>query len=312
MNRTDTRLIGAIAPVTDEEAARLVPPGTLADLAAQITGTPADLPDSSPARGSSGTRRSSGARHRRRRVLLAVPAAAVVAAGIVGGLLATSGPSLPAAASRALSFTVSHGYITVIVKNPYADPSWYNADFRAHHLDITLRMEPVSPSLIGTVPFTDESDPSHQPTITTIYARCAGATSGGDRCPIGIKVPYNYRGQYDVYFGRAARPGEKYISVNSSFAVGEALHGMRYIVGQPVSTVLREIAGRHLTAVLNDHATFGPPSKFPGAWHVTDALPYAPGQVMLFISRSSHGEPPARTPSPAPPGASPSSPPSSG
>jgi hypothetical protein len=38
---------------------------------------------------------------------------------------------LPATAYKALSCTVQHGYITVIVKNPYAGPSWYQADFQA-------------------------------------------------------------------------------------------------------------------------------------------------------------------------------------
>jgi hypothetical protein len=47
--------IGRIAPVTDDEAARLAHPGTLADLAAGITATPAGAPGSGAA-GSSGRR----------------------------------------------------------------------------------------------------------------------------------------------------------------------------------------------------------------------------------------------------------------
>lgn len=280
MNRTDRRLLGRIAPVTDDEAARLVSPDAFAGLAAQITAT-APTPDRS-------TSSQAATWRRRKRVLLAVPAAAAAAAaGITVSVLTTSSRPLPAAASKALSFTVAHGYITVIVKNPYADPSWYNADFKAHHLNITLRMIPVSPSMVGTVPYTGASSSATESEVTMIYARCAEAPSGGHQCPVGIRVPYDFRGQYDVDFGRAARPGEKYVSTAASaFVTGEALHGMKFIVGQPLSTVLAEIGKRHLTAVLNDGNTFGPPGKFPGTWYVTDASPYAPGQVMLLVSRS--------------------------
>lgn len=296
MNRTDTRMIGRIAPVTDDEAARLVSPGALADLGAQITASPASRAELAgpavPARGNANI-----PRRRTRAVLAAAIAVPVAAAGIVGGLLATSTPattpgtrpgtSLPPAAARALSFTVRHGYIDVIVRNPYADPSWYNADFRAHRLDITLRMRPVSPSIVGTVIFTDASSSAVESEITMIYARCPDAPSGGHQCAVGIRVPLGFRGQYEVDFGRAARPGEQYVTTNSAFAHGEVLHGMKYIVGRPVPAVLAEIGKRHLTAILNDHNTFGPPGKFSGTWYVTDAVPYAPGQVMLFVSRSS-------------------------
>ncbi|MGH3165539.1 MAG: hypothetical protein ACRDN0_06545, partial [Trebonia sp.] len=119
-----------------------------------------------------------------------------------------------------------------------------------------------------------------------IYAKCASAPSGGNRCAVGIKVPLNFHGQYDVDFGRPARPGETYVSTNSAFAPGEALYGMNDIVGKTVQAALAEIGTRHLTAILNDHQTTGSPSHFPGTWYVNDALPFKPGEVMLFVSRS--------------------------
>jgi hypothetical protein len=307
MNRTETRLtsrISQLAAVTDDEAARMASPSTLTDLAARITAEPPG--DAVPARRIPPRRRG--------RMLLAIPVAAgVAAAGIIVGVAATSGTSspplphassplpaasrpLPSAASKALAFTVKDGYITVIVKDPYADPNWYKADFEAHHLDITLRMRPVSPSLVGTVIYTDAPSSAVGSEITMIYGKCAQAPSGGDRCAIGIKVPMDFHGQYEADFGRAARPGEVYVSANSAFAPGEALYGMKDIIGQPVAAVLAEIGKRHLTAILNDHSTFGAPGKFPGTWYVNDALPYAPGQVMLFVSRDQGHQPSAAPP----------------
>lgn len=298
MNRTDLRLISQIAPVTNDEAAGTASVATLDDLAARITAEP--LGHAVPAHRI--------APPRWRRALLGIPVAAAAVAAVAVGLAVASGTqsrpstdkSVPSVAAKALTFTMKDGYITVIVKNPYADPSWYNADFKAHHLDITLRMVPVSPSLIGTVPYTDASSSAVGSEVTMIYAKCASAPSGGHLCAVGIKVPMDFHGQYDVDFGRRARPGEAYMSTNSAFAPGEALYGMNDIVGKPVAAALAQISQRHLTAILNDHNTIGSPSHFPGSWYVTDALPYKPGEVMLFVSRT-------QTPVPSEPGRRPAS-----
>src|SRR6516162_4667916 len=107
-------------PVTDQDAARRVSAETLADLATQITATPVGV-----SRATDGRRvawRSPSAR--RRRLVLGLPLAATgVAAAVALSLVMTGRPSLPPAAYQALSFTDSSGYITVLVKNPYADPS---------------------------------------------------------------------------------------------------------------------------------------------------------------------------------------------
>jgi len=49
----------------------------------------------------------------------------------------------------ALAFTTAGDYIRVVIRNPYADPSVYRAEFAAHHLDISLLMVPGSPSVVG-------------------------------------------------------------------------------------------------------------------------------------------------------------------
>ncbi|MGH3164295.1 MAG: hypothetical protein ACRDN0_00175, partial [Trebonia sp.] len=187
MNRADARLISRIVQVTDDEAATMVPAATFGDLAAGITAEPAgDAPSVRPV-----------APRSRRRMVFGIPVAcAAAAAGVAVGLAVTSGAhsappaskpparastSLPPAASKVLAFTEKAGYITVIVKNPYADPAWYNADFKAHHLDITLREIPVSPSMVGTVPYTDASSSAVESEVTMIYAKCTSAPSGGNR-----------------------------------------------------------------------------------------------------------------------------------
>ena len=281
--------IGRI-PVTDEQAERMVSPDTLADLVSQIIATPP---------GSPVIRRRRGRVPRRGMLLGASLAAAAAAAAVALVLVGSASPAakpLPAAAARALAFTVKDGYITVIVKNPYADPAWYNADFKKYHLNVTLRMRPVSPSLVGQVIFTDESPSGAGKQITTITAKGCQA-DGGSGCPVGIRVPLNFSGQYDVYFGRAARPDEQYTTVGSAFAPAEALHGMKYIIGQPLSTVLTELGSRHLTAVLHLPRASGleSPGQSPGPWYVWGATPYAPGKAMLWLG---HSKPTSSNPDP--------------
>jgi len=283
MNDFSTEQVRRIAPVTDMEAARRVSAETLTDLAAQITATSDDAR-------ATGRRRIAWRPSRRRRLAFGLPLAAMgVAAAVAASLVITGtqarNQNLPPAAYQALSFTTSSGYITVLVKNPYADPSWYNADFARHHLAITLRVVPVSPSLVGTVVFEDNAEGTSDVTPITEKGKC-WTGGGGDECTIGVKVPLDFHGQESIYFGRPARPGEQYVSTTSPFVRGEALYGMHYIVGQTVPTVLAELAKRHLTAVLNNHViATGTPSQFPGTWYVQDADPFAPGVVMLIISQ---------------------------
>jgi hypothetical protein len=86
--------ISRIAPVTDAEAARMVHPGTLADLAERLTSMPVEAPAGAEDAAGSVTWHSP---RRRRRLLIAIPAVAALA---VTALLVTSlgvfGPAGPA------------------------------------------------------------------------------------------------------------------------------------------------------------------------------------------------------------------------
>jgi hypothetical protein len=130
------------------------------------------------------------------------------------------------------------------------------------------------------------SGPLTGPQIVPITARGkCDVPSGGDDCPAGVRVPADFRGQAEIDFGRAARPGEKYVSSGSAFARGEALHGMN-IKGEPVAQVLSQLRARHITvADFNKVESNGDENvrQVPGGWYLYDAVPWAPGQVMLFV-----------------------------
>jgi hypothetical protein len=311
--------ISRICPVTDAEAERLVRPGTLADLGARITAHPAGVADG-PARA-----RRPGRQPRGRRWPIGTPLAAALAViGLVAAALAVaqlsgSAPK-PATAPRpsvkastrplpaqVLSFTASGGYITVIVRNPLADPGRYRAEFAAHHLNITLRLVPVSPSIVGTVVFIDE--PAGSPGIATITAQGRCYTGGGgSACPVGVRIPAGFRGQAEVVFGRAARLGEQYESTAPATAPGEAMHGLRF-AGDTVAEVLAMLRQRHVAVPLFNYVHQGVArnvGNVPGTWYVYGAVPWAPGQVMLFVG-STRTPPASQAPQPGTPVPSPSS-----
>ncbi len=191
--------VSRISPVTDEQVARLVSAAALADLAGQIR---SGRPDGPPGQAAGPVPPFPGAAPRGRRRRIAVPVAAVAAAAgvilavvlagpLAGSRNARSHPASPGAGirpARLLSFTRHGRYIDVIIRNPLADPRRYRAEFRAHHLDITLSLVPVSPSLVGTVVYSGGSQ--HGGTITPLTARgrCLEA-SGTSQCPVGLRVP---------------------------------------------------------------------------------------------------------------------------
>jgi hypothetical protein len=288
--------IRSIAPISDADAARLVSDAALADLAGQITMTPA---------GPAGASRPP--RARRRWWLAGIPAAAAAAALIVAAVAAHTGEPGGTGGSRqlrldahALAFTRVGHYIDVIVRNPLADQASYNAEFKAHGLDITLSLVPVSPSLVGTVVEVSTSGPGGD-SITTITAKGRCWTGGGgSECPVGLRVPAGYRGQASFVFGRAARPGEQYESTTSASAPGEVMHGLDYI-GKRVSAVLAMLARRHVTVpTYRDNGRALAPSQVPGTWYVYDAVPWAPQQVLLFVGPAPSHAYGAGRPAPSP------------
>lgn len=288
--------IELIAVISDADAARLVSNAALADLAERITATPIG--------GASGVERVARRPRRsaRRRWLISVPAAAGLAAAVTGAVLASPGQQVspvhhpgPAGSrttqAQVLSFTRDGGYIDVIVRDPLADPARYRAEFRAHGLNITLKLVPASPSIVGTLVY--EGYPASGSALSPIIAKGRCFTGGGGpRCPVGVRVPLSFKGQADLVFGRAARPGEQYESTADATAPGEALHGLS-ITGQRLATVLALLKQRHQTVVQfrSDGKT---PDQVPGTWYVYSADPWEQGQVLLFVGKTP--QPPAAAP----------------
>jgi hypothetical protein len=304
--------VSQISPVSDEEAAGLVRPSTLTALANEIT-------QMHPAPGA--PHRAPGGRaglvRMRRRLLIGVPAAAALA---VVGLVASSlgapsgrvGPISvgPAKAQAAVLSVARHGrYLYVIVRNPVADPKKYRAEFARYHLHISLQLVPASPSVAGSlVAETESAGSGSQLKAITALGKCFTG-GGGNVCPVGVRVPIHYRGTATLTFGRAARPGERYESSGPATAPGEAMHGLDF-VGKTVAAVLGMLAARHVTVpqwrVQNVRCYTESRRTVPSSWYVYQAVPWAPGQVLLWASRTlpvpaclSPGSPVA-TPSPSP------------
>jgi hypothetical protein len=261
--------IRRLATITDERAARTVRPGTRADLAEQIMAT---AQQDAPAR-------------RRRVLLFGVPlaaAAAAAAAVVVPGL---SSPHKADVRLAALSFSTQGKYLVVKVRDPYADPKRYAKEFAAHHINVRLRLVPASPSIVGTVVAMEGGEG-----IQTITAKGeCWSGGGGYACPVGVRIPLGYHREASVVFGRPARPGEQYNSTTSAFAAGEALHCVD-VRGRTVPEALALLRRHKVTpAVFNYEARPGwfentaDRKKIPDAWYVTDAEPWAAGQVQLFV-----------------------------
>ncbi len=292
--------ISRISPVSDAEATRMVSDDALADLAGRITSTAvheAPAARKIPAR--------------RRRWLIVIPVASALAAATliatsIGGPGNKVGPISvgPAEANaQALVFTKHGRFIDVMVRNPVADPQRYRAEFKSHGLDITLKLVPVSPSLVGTVVEFDSSS-----AITPITAKGKCFTGGGGNvCPVGLRVPIGYRGKADLVFGRAARPGERYESTAPATGPGEIMHGMRFR-GRTVAAVVAMLRSQHVTVPVFHFTTpkgigeLLAPSKVPPTWYVYGGDPWAPSQVMLWVgpSRVQIGGASSSSPVPAP------------
>jgi hypothetical protein len=292
--------ISQISPVTDAEAARLVRSDTMAALGDDIVRSGAPALASGPVPAAGGAGRSGGRPSpARKRLLVGIPVAAALA---VGSLIVTSigapgqhlGP-VPLGPAKALaavlSFTREGGYIKVIVRNPLADPKRYRAEFAAHHLDISLTLVPASPSVVGTLVEESVSAGSVGAELRAITAtgRCVTG-GGGNVCPVGVLVPIDFRGSASLVFGRAARPGEQYESTAQADGPGEALHGLHYI-GKTVAAVLAMLARRGVTVpqwrVQRAGQCYVDARRtVPGNWLVYNAVPWAPGQVLLWAARA--------------------------
>jgi hypothetical protein len=274
-------LVNLAAPLSDADAVRSVRPETRRALLLEIAATDPAASDRRWAR-----------RGRRRAFLLPLmvglagaATTAVVAVSAVGG--EDTREDFDPHQVAALTFTKRTGYVEVRIKDPYADPARYKREFRAHGMKIGLTLVAASPSAVGTIVFQGESDgPDRRPIKPIEEGRCMTG-GGGDKCLRGLRIPVGYKNETEISFGREPRRGEKYSSTNSSFAYGEALHCLD-IRGMTVAQALKAIKTRGQTApVFHVDRAGGADNlgkdRVPDGWFVYDALPWAKGEVLLWV-----------------------------
>jgi hypothetical protein len=210
-------------------------------------------------------------------------------AAVAVALLATSSAVRPQTAAGAVAFrTVSGGEIVATVTDPFAAESQLKAAFAQRGFSITLKLIPVSPSLVGTVVYT--SDNGGASTIQPLQGgRCL---NGGGGCAIGVKIPAGFTGQGYITLGRPARPGETYESQASVFAPGEALH-CSGLLGARVATALSALQADNLAVEWRENTTetstggtsvshSKTDTTAPSNNYIWDADMAAPGKVMIW------------------------------
>jgi hypothetical protein len=192
-------------------------------------------------RPSSRTRRS----RRKRRLLrgwrIVMPAAGACAAAAAAVVVFANSPvgtqtPLGPPPAQAVSFsTTRNGWIIAKVTNPLAAQKTLDADFAAHHLDITLKLIPVGPSLVGTLLSQSyDQQPPNAPERGPIQGLDSHCGAAEVLCEIGVKIWEGFTGRGEIDLGRAAQPGERYVWAPSVFEPGEVLH-CSGLVGAPVS-----------------------------------------------------------------------------
>jgi len=225
-------------------------------------------------------------RRRRIRVVAVAAAAALVVAAVVT-VSQRGTPSTPTKLAQSTHHntlpdmslvdfsTQSNGDIVAHITDPDAAASQLEAVFAAHHLDISVTVLPVSPSLVGTIVYDGLYD--FQPIHAGL---CLG---GGDyQCTVGFVIPANFTGHADVGVGRAANPGEAYASADSPFGAGEALH-CAGVLNQPVSVAAPIVAAKGLTAEWRVGGSSTNLSTAPAGDYVVDGIPISSTTVMLMV-----------------------------
>jgi hypothetical protein len=237
-------------------------------------------PDQKPAAARSG-------RHRRTRWLaagVAVAAALSVVLGVgpEGGHERpgpVAGPLRVDPASAEVTVRKVDGDYVIRVGNVLADPEAVRQALLRRGLDVQLRFLPSSPSLVGKLVATSDTHGYlKRNRVRWEYGRGDGVEADF----VAVRIPLDYRGQLGLDFGRRAHPGERYASAASSAEEpGEVLHCAE-VEGRKVRDVLAILDRRHVYAIWRDPGNRTVPvGDVLDRW-VETAVPWAPGQVLLF------------------------------
>jgi hypothetical protein len=244
------------------------------------------------ARPSSRTRR----RGRKRRLVrgwrIVIPAIGVCAAAVVAFAVFASSPvgtPVGTPVAQAVSFsTAPNGWIIAKVTDPLAAQKTLDADFAEHHLNITLKLIPVGPSLVGTVLSSGEAQGSpNEPAKGAIQPLDSHCGAAQVQCQVGVKIWEGFTGTGTIELGRAAQPGERYVYANSVFAPGEVLH-CSGLVGAPVSAV-PSVLQAHGWTVARWYSSNRIVSAPPAGSYISEIIPNSASTVKVYTEPSSAG-----------------------
>jgi len=210
-----------------------------------------------------------------RRAALGLAGAAAAAAALT---LVPGSAVQPQSAAAVVFRSVASGDVIATVTDPFATQQRLDAAFATHGFQITVKLVPVSPSLVGTVVATDDDGTG----ITPLgRGRCV---TGGGACPIGIRVARGFRGRGSITLGRPTRRGESYASTASAFAPGEALH-CSGLLGARVRDALATLRRRGIAVAWwrDASASGGGTDTAPSATeYIWSADLLAPGKVGIW------------------------------
>ncbi|RFS83479.1 hypothetical protein D0T12_20765 [Actinomadura spongiicola] len=233
---------------------------------------------------------------RRRFTVMSAAGLAAVAVAVSWVVPGFFGPA-PAAA---LDIRKEGGYYVVTVTDAFADAERYQAQLRGAGLDVELRVEPVSPSLVGTV--FEPYDPRKNGLSAAELSRrddlvqsieSPGRCAASRRCTIGVRVPVGYRaykgpehrGPARIMLGRRARPGERHIGFAPLDNPGEPLQCTRF-VNRTVGEVRAMLRAHGVTVARFAVPLRGARSSVPVSWYVHGGWLTEPGKALLIADQT--------------------------
>lgn len=203
----------------------------------------------------------------------ALPAVALAAAAVTAVSWAVLTPE-PAAA---LDITVENGYYVITVQDLNASSEQIQAELKARGIDVTLTLTPSTPGHVGEIAaWHPDNSPAEE--IQTIDVPECDKTGG---CPLGIRVPVDFKGQATVDLGRAALPDEDYKIIGTITDDGEIMHCVPF-VNKTVGEAKRLLQERGVTIDSFYKAGEDQPIAVPDNWYVIDAYLIKEGHAELL------------------------------
>jgi hypothetical protein len=271
MTNDSLDLLRTFDPVAANDPAEQVTAETRAELMRDITATLVPLKSTRPVR--------------RRLAPVLVAAAAVVAITVVA-IRVPAGNDRP----EALSFTAQGDVIKIRVLDPEADSKRFTKELEAQGLNIELKLLPASPSRVGQTAGRGFSGDANSARITTTTYPAGCAEHQVRPCVPEFTIARDFRGQAQLYIGRAAKPGERYSTVAELNAPGEALAGSK-LLNQPVGTVATALEQRGFTVeyrvTLNSSSETR--SEAPSGWFVHFGYAISDRHAVLEVGPAKQG-----------------------